>query len=422
MVRGGAPSEMASPPGEAGLDAPAIVARQGIYDSRMRHVAYELLFRPMSDGDVQLSDGDAATAQVLLTAFGDVGLDALVGHRRAFVNVPYAFLTEGFCRTLPADRVVLEILEDVQVDRQVVDVARALVAEGHTLALDDFVFRDGIEALVELADIVKLDVLALSADELAQQVELLRPFGVTLLAEKVENADQIPELRDMGFEYFQGFALQRPKVIRARATSVNKAVLVQILARLHDPNISTADLVDTVGRDASIAYALLRILNSAHLSLPWKVSSLHQALVLLGVDGLRNWTTMMIMSRLAPDSNEALSGSLIRAKMCEICASSNAGADPTVAFTAGLLSALPEILDRPLPDVIEELALAPDLRVALVERRGPVGQVLQWVLGYEAQDHRQLAELGAPATIANAFVAAVKWATDLTNALGRVPH
>src|SRR5664279_1519218 len=92
-------------------EVPAVVARQAIYDSRLRPVAYELLFRPMSDAGVQLRDADAATAQVLLTAFSDVGLDNLVGAHRAFVNVPYAFLTDGLCRALPTQRVVLEILE-----------------------------------------------------------------------------------------------------------------------------------------------------------------------------------------------------------------------------------------------------------------------------------------------------------------------
>jgi len=393
--------------------APAVVARQAIYDSRLRHVAYELLFRPMSDTGVQLGDADAATAQVLLTAFSDVGLDNLVGAHRAFVNVPYAFLTAGLCRALPPDRVVLEILETVEVDRDVIRVARALVADGHTLALDDFVFRDGMQELVELADIVKLDVLALNPGELDRQVELLRPYGVSLLAEKVEVAEHIGELRDMGFEYFQGFALQRPTTVQTRATGVNRVVLVQILTALHDPKVTATDLVGTVGRDPSMVYALLRILNSAHLSLERKVTSLHQALVLLGVDGLRNWTTMMVMSRLVSYSHEAFAGALIRAKMCELCATDRPGAAPTVAFTAGLLSALPDILERPLPDVVHELGLAAELRSALLDGRGPVGQVLGWVLAYETQDRERLAGLGAPPLMAHAFIDAVQWSTQL---------
>ena len=400
----------------SGRVAPAVVARQGIYDSALRLVAFELLFRPTSDSDVQLTDPDAATAQVLVTAFSEVGLDALVGPHRAFVNVPYAFLTDGYCQTLPTDRVVLEILEDVEVDRQVLDVARGLVAQGHTLALDDFVFRDAMVPLIELAEIVKLDVLALSPAELVRHVELLRPYGVTLLAEKIETADQISDLRAMGFAYFQGFALQRPTTIRANTTGVNKSVLLQILAEVHEPDVTPARLVDTVSRDPSIAYALLRILNSAHISLPSPVTSLHQALVLFGVDGLRNWTTMMVMGRLAPDSHAALSDALVRAKMCELCAPDNR-ANPSVAFTAGLLSKLPDTLDRSLEEIVEQLGLAPSLRAALLAHQGAEGRVLAWVLGYEAEDQNRLADLGAPATIATAFIDAVQWSTNLVSAL-----
>jgi EAL and modified HD-GYP domain-containing signal transduction protein len=397
--------------------APAVVARQGIYDARMRLVAYELLFRPMSDTDVQIGDADAATAQVLLTAFTDIGLDKLVGAHRAFVNVPYAFLIGGFCASLPTDRVVLEILEDVHVDRHVIETARTLVAAGHTLALDDFVFRPGIEPLVELAEIVKLDVLALSRAELDDHVERLSSYGVSLLAEKVETAEQLASLRDMGFAYFQGFALQRPTTVHARATGVNKTVLMQILARMQDPNLTPADLAETVGRDPSIVYALLRILNSAQLSLPTKVTSLRQALVLIGIDGLRNWTTMMIMSRLAPNAHELLTNTLIRAKMCELCTPTSPRADSATAFTAGLLSALPDILDRPLEDLVAELGLAPELRAALINHDGSVGQTLAWVLAYETHDQHQLAQTGAPPTIANVFLEAAQWSNQLANTL-----
>jgi EAL and modified HD-GYP domain-containing signal transduction protein len=393
-----------------------VVARQAIYDAHFRLVAYELLFRRASAGDDEPFDGDVATSRVLTTAFVDIGVDQLVGDLRAFVNVPYQFLADGFCSSLPTDRVVLEILEDVVVDDRVVEVARRLVDEGHTLALDDFVFRDGTEPLLELARIVKLDVLALDADELARQVELVRPYSVKLLAEKVESRDQLPGLLEMGFEYFQGYALQRPTLVRGAHASANRLVLLQLLADLHDPGVEFSKTVDTVARDPSIAYAVLRIINSAHLSLATHVSSLHQALVLLGVDGLRNWTTMMVMSRLAGGSSECVSTGLVRAKMCEISAQ-RLGADAAASFTAGLLSALPDVLGQPLPEIVEQLALGDELSDALLNGGGSIGRVLECTLAYELDDPGRLAELGAPPAMADAFFEAVRWSTDLMDVL-----
>ncbi len=402
---------------EQATTTPAIVARQAIYDTRFRVVAYELLFRPASSALFEPGAGTAATAQVLMTAFTDIGLDKLVGRHHAYVNVPHRFLVSGYCSTLPKDRVVLEILEDVVVDDELLRVARALVADGHTLALDDFMFRPGVEPLVELAAIVKLDILALSPTELVEHVERLRDYDVTLVAEKVEDAALIPSLRDLGFAMFQGYALQRPKEVRGTHTRANRAVLLEILAALQEPAISATDLVEAVARDPSVAYALLRVINSAHLTLATKITSLRQALVLLGVDGVRNWTTMMIMSRLVPSSVDDMTTGLIRAKMAEICAAEDASVEPAAAFTAGLLSALPAILGRTPADVVRRLGLAPHLRRALLDHEGPLGRVLAWVLGYEASDQERLGALAAPATIACAYIEAVEWSTQVTAAL-----
>ena len=395
----------------------AIVARQGIYDARDALFGYELLFRPASVSGVQLSDGDAATAQVLMSAFTDIGLAQLVAGHAAFINVPYAFLAAGYCDTLPTDNVVLEILEDVQVDAVFLERARDLARRGHVLSLDDFVYRPELDPLIELCKYIKLDVLALTQRQLEEHVDRLRAFDVTLVAEKVESLRQLERLRDLGVELFQGYALGRPSLVRGAATNANRAVLFELLTQLQDPRAEVAELAETIGRDPEIAYALLRILNSAHLSLANPINSLHQALIMLGADGLRNWATMMIMSRLAPNSHELTSGALIRAKMCELCARQTSDAAPAVAFTAGLLSCLPELVHKSMPNIARQLRLGPELTAALVNHRGPAGHILDCVLAYEHEDQERLATNAGPPHMLNTFLDAASWSTSVMNAL-----
>ena len=395
----------------------AIVARQGIYNTRIALYAYELLFRPASPNGIQLSDADAATAQVLVSAFTDIGLANLVAGHVAFINVPYAFLAAGYCETLPTDRVVLEVLEDVRVDAVTLEQARNLVRKGHTLALDDFVYRPELRPLIELATYVKLDVLALTREQLVEQVERLRPHDVTLLAEKVESLEDLEYLRDLGFEYFQGYALARPAVVRRSAMHANRAVLFQLLAKLQDPQSEVTDLVETIGGDPEIAYALLRILNSAHLSLANPINSLHQALVMLGANGLRNWATMMIMTRFAPGSDELASAALIRAKMCELRAGHAQAVDPAVAFTAGLLSSLPDLVETTMPSLVNQLGLGPELAAALTDHTGPIGHILDTVLAYEHQDQQRLTNSTPPTEMIRIFLDASRWSTTTMNAL-----
>ncbi|MEL6983719.1 MAG: hypothetical protein AAFO29_14945, partial [Actinomycetota bacterium] len=150
-----------------------VVGRQAIRNRAGRVVAHELLFRTPGASAAHVTDGEAATAEVLVSAITDIGLDELVGDRKAFVNVPHRFLVDGLCRILPPERVVLEILEDVPVTDEVVASVAALVDEGYTIALDDFEFRPELEPLVDLAHIIKVDVLALSDRELATTLERL---------------------------------------------------------------------------------------------------------------------------------------------------------------------------------------------------------------------------------------------------------
>jgi EAL and modified HD-GYP domain-containing signal transduction protein len=406
-VRGGAVQSARS-----GCAAPAVLARQGIYDTDFRLVAYELLFRPTTGRALTVEDGDAATAEVVLEAFSSIGLDSLVGNKRAFVNVPDTFLMHGLCDALPPERVVLELLEDVHVDDQLIATACDLVERGHTLALDDFVFRAGLEPLLELATIVKLDVLALSAAEVEQHIELVKPYDVTLLAEKVESAAEIEPLRARGFELFQGFALQRPKTVRAQPVEFNRAVLAAVLAATARSDVSPGELVDAIACDPTVVYALLKIINSAYFSLRHEVSSLHQAAALLGVNAIRNWTLMMMISRLSSDDHELFMAALVRARMCELCGRDNA-VDPPVAFSAGLLSTLPDVLGEPIEAVLDGLTLSADLRAALIDQQGRLGRLLAWVLAYEDRDQTRLVALAAPSNLINAYVAAVQWAGNV---------
>src|SRR4051794_37447881 len=93
------------------------VARQPIFDPRLEVAGYELLFRGSNAIDHALiSDHDEATSTVVINAFTELGLDTVVGTHGAWVNVSRDFIVRGMAHALPADRVVLELLEDQVVD------------------------------------------------------------------------------------------------------------------------------------------------------------------------------------------------------------------------------------------------------------------------------------------------------------------
>ena len=376
-------------------------------------MAHELLFRTVGSTSADVTDADRATAEVLISAFTDIGLQELVGDHPAFVNVPYGFLVDGLCSILPRDRVVLEILEDVPVDDRVVATVRQLVDDGYSVALDDFEFRPELRPLVELADIIKVDVLALTGDDLARTLDRLHRHPARLLAEKIEDREQLPALLDAGFELFQGYGLDRPRVV----STARRAVMLQVMSELHRPDLEIADVVDIVSRDPSLAYALLRIVNSASMTRGSRISSLQHAVVLLGIAALRDWATLLLMTRVAAGSTSAMTAALVRAKLSERVAESM-GMSGAVGFTLGMLSALPDILGEPMAAILDRLSLEPDVELALLEHSGPYGPVLACVSAYERGDRPALVALGGSASLADAYLESTAWAHRISATIG----
>ena len=389
------------------------MGRQAIYDVHHEVVAHELLFRTVGATSAQIKNADEATTEVIISAFTDIGMDELVGDQLAFVNIPYHFLVAGLCTVLPPERVVLEILENVLVDDRVVETIRGLVTQGFQVALDDFEYRPDLQPLLELASIIKVDLLALSGDELDRTLARIRRHGCRLLAEKVEDRADVPGLIEQGFELFQGYGLDRPQIVQSSRANGSRTIMLQVMSDLYRPDIDITTVVDTISHDPSLAYAVLRIVNSAALRRSAHISSLQHAVVMLGIDALRNWVTMLLMTRVADGSSASFTRALVRAKLSERVAG-HAGVDGAVGFTLGLLSALPELMGQPLADILEHLSLDPEVEEGLLARGGRCGQLLSWVLAYEDGDETALIDLGAPSELAGAYLESMAWANSIS--------
>jgi EAL and modified HD-GYP domain-containing signal transduction protein len=193
------------------------VARQPVLDRERNLIAYELLFRASKDeAQARVSDDALATARMVKHAFSDLGIDTVVGGATAFINVDAESLMSRMIESLPADRVVIELLETIEIEPRIVSRCRRLKELGYRLALDDFSrLTSDYYPLLELIDIVKVDVLALDPQSLAEVVRLLKPWGTKLLAEKVESEEHARDCWALGFDFFQGFYFGRPVVLGA---------------------------------------------------------------------------------------------------------------------------------------------------------------------------------------------------------------
>jgi len=388
-----------------------LVGRQPVFDAEFEVQGYELLFRgPASPRP----GGDSMTADVLVRAGLDIGLEGLVGKKLAFVNATRAFLVSDDAFPFAPGETVVEILEDVPRDTEVLEGCRRLVAAGYTLALDDYSWSDGPDPLMDLASIVKLDVLAQSTEQLAT---MLRRFGnanVKWLAEKVETHEQLRVCQDLGFDLYQGYVLSRPEVVKGNALSPSRLACLRIIERLCDPMTSARDIEKIVQTDAALSYRFLRAAGAgASRGLYRKISSVREGVVLLGERRLRSWVTLMLLSDGGRGSDEKLRIAMTRARMAELVAGAALPRLIDESFTVGLVSALDILLQAPLEQVLDSLSLADELRDALLEQRGPLGRILADVLAWEVGGGTMEPSSGLDlASVEKAYIEALLWAQE----------
>lgn len=389
------------------------MGRQPIFDLRGHAVGYELLFRT---GGVQAAfDGYRATAEVVVGSLTEIGLERLVGGAQAWINVDRAFLVDGLATTMPPGQTVLEILEDQVVDDELVRSARELRRLGYRIALDDFVYTPEAEPLLAVADVVKLDVRALGLDGLAEHVQRLSMLGVGMVAEKVETHEEHIFCREAGCALFQGYFFCRPETVRAGKVAPGRLALLQLISALQDPAVEFEEVERLLVHDAALAYRLLSYVNSAFFSLRQQVSSIAQALVLLGIENARRWATLSLFAGVGGKPRELTVTALLRARFCELAGASLAGVNASELFTLGLFSVIDALLDMPIEEIMVNMPFTDSLRDALLRRAGVLGSLIECVAALEAGQHAAAESIVPEAP--RYYVEAIGWAGEAARSL-----
>jgi EAL and modified HD-GYP domain-containing signal transduction protein len=368
------------------------VARQPILAADGSLHGWELLFRD-PHGALPWEDPDRATAQVLVSAFCEIGADRLVGDRPAFVNVGDSFLLSRLAQVLPPSGVVLEILEDVRAEPGILAVTQGLVRAGYRIALDDFAFDPGNEALLPFADYVKIDVLATPIEELTRRLAIVHAYGAKAIAEKIETAEMYEYCRKLGFSYFQGYWLSRPEPQSSRTLPPTRLACMRLLTLLLHENPDLDEIDAVLSGDPALTLRVLRMSNSAAVGLRNPVASVRHAVALVGPQALGSWIVLMLLAEnehSQPDGRETVAASelLVRARMCALLADSlvpSLGPIPgPQAFLAGILSGLTATLGLPAEDLLAQVHVTDEVAAAVLGHRGPLGRALRDVEEYLA--------------------------------------
>lgn len=402
---------------EPSENSQVLMARQPIFDRNQKVVAYELLYRTEDAQGHALFANSEATSEVLLNAYTSISDAGEVKRVPAFINLTRDILVEQKLPEVSKKHIVLEILEDIEPDDEVVEAVRQLHSEGYRIAMDDFVYDPKFDALLELSQIVKVDVYELSDEQIKEQVKQLRRHKVTLLAEKIETHQQLETCIELGFKLFQGHFLSKPKVIKGKKIQGSQVALMQLIQELQSPKATPEKLEELIIRDPALTYKLLRIVNSAGYSLVRQVESIAEAIVLLGLEQVKKWATLIAMSSNQDKPEELSRSLLVRGRMCEEIAQAQKLSNYGSYFMAGMMSGLHALLDIDRETMLEQVPLGDDIKNAVSLGQGEIGQVLRNVVNYENGDWDLLpTDLDGP-LYDKAYRASLEWTQESMQAM-----
>ncbi|TGU70613.1 EAL domain-containing protein [Geomonas terrae] len=364
------------------VDEKFFLGRQPILDRTQQIVGFELLFRsPESLYAANVSDLQMASASVIVNSLSEFGFQDVLGRHKGFFNVTREVLMSDALELLPKDRVVIELLETIVADTEVFERCRTLKSLGFTLALDDHVYSESFHDIYRLIDIVKVDVLETPHSSLAEMVGKFRNWPLTLLAEKVENADHYKFCSQLGFDLFQGYYFARPVVLRQNKIDIGKITMMQLMKQVM-ADAEWSEIEETFKQNPGLTYNLLRLVNSVAMGLRVRIKTLRHALTVLGLEQLKRWITLALYAN--NDSNGVQSPLLemaaTRGKLMELLMLASHGRAASEladqAFMVGILSLIDVLFEDSMAELIGKLNLVDSVKSALLHKDGDLGALL----------------------------------------------
>lgn len=359
------------------------IARQPIFNATKETIGYELLFRDGEANSFPNIDADEATSKLIMQHHLLLGVEKVTTNKLAFINFSEETLLHQFPTSIRPESMVIEVLETVPPTAELLSTLQSLQQKGYQIALDDHDFDPKWDPFLPYIRYLKVDIQQFNMLEISRCLKRLEQYDFILLAERVETAEQFEQLKSMGFTLFQGYFFARPEMLKHKQISSNKANLLALMAEASAKTLNFEQLAEICQRDLSLSYKLLRFIN--HSGHSQQISSVKHAMVYMGEVELKKFVALLALANLkdrGPD--ELLRQSLVRAKFCDALAQClKLAKNPPSSFLVGLFSNVHLIVEQPLQELLEQLPLLPEVKLALLKREGQLGHFLRLTEAFE---------------------------------------
>ena len=335
----------------------------------------------------------------LLHAVGDVW-PASGG--QVSLNVVSESLLFDLLQASPSANLMVEVPNFMASDPANVESLKRLHGAGNTLLLKG---RPNAELPREVLPCFKYSIIDLADDRRIGSAAAAPPPGITRSIEHVQSG--VRTVADMEGSFARGAhaVLGWPidDAISATAARTGKPaaqpdlqVIVELIRRV-DNEDPIEKLENTLKRDPSLAFKLLRYINSPAFGLRVEVSSFRHAIMLLGYQRLKRWLALLLATaskdvNLRPVMFAAVRRGLL---MEELVAGNGDEEMRSEVFICGVFSLLDRMFGESFAKLLGSIPVPERVYQALVKNTGPFQPYLAMVQAAEGEsvaDYREAAE------------------------------
>ena len=371
------------------------VARQAIFDINKEVIAYELLFRNNNINKFISIENSNPTLDVIRNSFSVIGLDKVTGGKRAFINFDEELIKSRLIEEFPKECIAIELLETVKPDNTIIECCKSLKEKGYIIALDDFEYSEGFDELIKYIDIIKVDFILTKGKERKEIMNRIKNKDIKFLAEKVETEEEYKEAVGYGYSYFQGYFFCKPVIISGKDISGYKFTYMNLIKEFNKESIDIKNIEALIKNDVSLSYKLLKAANSAYYSMKRKITSIGDAIMIIGIKELRKWILIITLQNMGENNIEELvKTSLLRASFGELLSKKiQLEISSFDAFLTGIFSLMDVLMNIPIENILSELPVSKDVKDALLGKENMLSDLLKLIREYERGNWEEVNKL-----------------------------
>jgi len=346
------------------------IARQPVFDEKRRLWGYTLsCVGSQLPWSYENSDAHNAAFEVATSTY--LGLQQIIGrNQKILTNFSEKNILDNLPYALPPALTAVQVSESVFLKPAVPDILQQLKNDGYLIAMAGFTNHSDCASLYHIADIISIDVRDKSRERLEETLAQATSYGGSMLCMHVEEPRRFAMCKELVFNLFHGpFFKTPPDTITVRKLSSNEVSRFKLMQAIEKTDIDFNQLAETIQADASISFRLLSYLNSGAFGLRQKVTSIQQAVSLLGWRKMKNWLRVVLLNDVnqSPEAPELMVLAAQRGKFLELIAKDYDywGFDPESLHMLGIFSLLDAMLEIPMGEITTHLPLNEKLKDAL---------------------------------------------------------